>query len=154
MNQMGTTTKTLYETDFVEWADTMAALLRAGRLSEIDVENVAEEIESLGKAERKAVRSQLQRLMKHLLKQKIQPERDSRSWRASIENARDEILDDFEEAPSLKLHLEQNIERVYRRAVNEALRETELTHQKAISDRCPWKLDELLTGDLAELARR
>ena len=98
MSQMGTTTKTLYETDYVEWADTMAALLRAGRLSEIDVENVAEEIEDLGKAARRAVRSQLKRLLMHLIKQRIQPERAGTSWRVSIQNARGEILNDGNEA--------------------------------------------------------
>ena len=56
---MGTTTKTLYDTDFAEWSARTAELLRAGRYDELDIENVAEEIESLGKAERKSVRAQL-----------------------------------------------------------------------------------------------
>ena len=68
---MGTTTKTLYDTDFVEWADQTAALVRAGRFNEVDVENLAEEIEGLGKSERKAVRSQLRRMLMHLIKQQI-----------------------------------------------------------------------------------
>ena len=76
--------KTLYETDFVEWSDRTAELLRAGRFDELEIENVAEEIASLGKAERKAVRSQLQRLIMHKIKQQIQPERDGNSWQAPI----------------------------------------------------------------------
>ena len=154
MSQMGTTTKTLYETDYVEWADTMAALLRAGRLSEIDMENVAEEIEDLGKAARRAVRSQLKRLLMHLIKQRIQPERAGTSWRVSIQNARGEILNDSMDAPSLERHLADVLENVYQLAVSEAMEETGISRRELISDRCPWNLDELLTGDIAELARR
>src|SRR5664280_2130506 len=133
-------TKTLYDTDFAEWSAITANLIRAGRFTEIDAENVAEEIESLGRAERKAVRSQLQRLMMHKLKQQLQPERESKSWRAG---ARERILDEIEDAPSLKGHLRDNMERVYRLAVAEALRETGKPGNN-FPDKCPWNLDALL----------
>jgi hypothetical protein len=136
-------TKTLYDTDFAEWSAITANLIRAGRFTEIDAENVAEEIESLGRAERKAVRSQLQRLMMHKLKQQLQPERESKSWRASIAGARERILDEIEDAPSLKGHLRDNMERVYRLAVAEALRETGKPGNN-LPDKCPWDLDALL----------
>ena len=58
----------LYDTDFVEWADKTAVLLRQGRFDELDIENLIEEVESLGNSERKALRSQLTRLLMHLLK--------------------------------------------------------------------------------------
>ena len=135
--------KTLYDTDFAAWSAITANLIRAGRFTEVDAENVAEEIESLGRAERKAVRSQLQRLMMHKLKQQLQPEREGKSWRASIAGARERILDEIEDAPSLKGHLRDNMERVYRLAVAEALRETGKTGNN-LPDKCPWDLDTLL----------
>ncbi|MGH3630259.1 MAG: DUF29 domain-containing protein [Sciscionella sp.] len=139
---MSATTKTLYETDFAAWAGEMAAALRARAFDELDLENLAEEIEGLAIAQRKAVRSQLQRLMLHLLKQQLQPERDGASWRVSIISARNEILDDIEDSPSLRAHLEQNIQRVYRFAIEEALGETGSSQK--LPARCPWTLDELL----------
>jgi hypothetical protein len=145
MADMSGATKTLYDTDFAEWSDRTAELLRAGRFSELDIENVAEEIASLGRAERKAVRSQLQRLMMHKIKQQLQPERDSKSWRLSIAGARARILDEIEDAPSLKGHLQENMERVYRLAVADALRETDKSG-KGLPAKCPWRLDSLLEG--------
>jgi hypothetical protein len=137
--------KTLYETDFAEWSDRTAELLRAGRFDELEIENVAEEIESLGRAARKTVRSQLQRLMMHKLKQQLQPERDSASWQASIAGARARILDEMEDAPSLRGHLRENIERVYRLALSQALRETGKPG-KTLPAQCPWDLETLLAN--------
>ena len=74
MNRMGVTTRTLYDRDFVEWTARTAGLLREGRLDEVDLENLAEEIETLGRSERSAVRSQLRRMLVHLVKLSIQPE--------------------------------------------------------------------------------
>jgi hypothetical protein len=72
---MGTTTKTLYDIDFAEWSSQTAELLRAGRIDEVDLANVAEEIESLGKRDRWAVHSQMLRLLLHQIKRRIQPKR-------------------------------------------------------------------------------
>jgi len=150
---MGATTKTLYDTDFVAWADETAALIRAGRLDEVDLEHVAEEIEGLAGSDRRAVRSQLRRLMMHLIKQRIQPERDGASWRASIVDAGAEILNFLDDSPSLARHLDENLNRVYLLAVRQALRETRVKDPKPWNT-CPWTLDELLHGDPAELALR
>jgi hypothetical protein len=150
---MGATIKTLYETDFAAWAEETAAALRAGRVEELDLENVAEEIEGLARAERKAVRSQLQRLMMHLLKCRLQPERRGPSWDRSIINAREEIRDDIEDSPSLQKHLEESVERVYQRAVTEAFAEARVSDadRAKLPIHCPWTLDELLRGDLSSL---
>ena len=135
--------KSLYETDFAEWADRTADLIRSGRFSEIDVESVAEEIASLGRAERKAVRSQLRRLMMHKIKQQIQPERDSTSWQVSINEAREAVLEDIADSPSLRRHLEENLQKLYERAVEAAVIETRLDHVP-VPRKCPWSLDTLL----------
>jgi hypothetical protein len=72
---MSTPGKSLYDAGFVEWTARTTDLLRLGRLTGLDLENVAEEIEDLGKSERSAVRSQLRRMVVHLMKARIQPER-------------------------------------------------------------------------------
>jgi transcription initiation factor TFIIIB Brf1 subunit/transcription initiation factor TFIIB len=135
--------KSLYETDFAAWTDTTASLIRAGRFTEVDAANVAEEIESLGNRDRKAIRAQLQRLMMHKIKQILQPERDNASWHASIRSARADILDEILDSPSLKRHLRENLQRVYRRAVDEALEETRM-ERVSLPPECPWDLDVLL----------
>jgi len=71
MEAMAVSTKTKYDTDLAAWADETAELVRAGRFDEIDLENLAEEIEALARSERKALRSQLKRLLLHLIKQQI-----------------------------------------------------------------------------------
>jgi hypothetical protein len=155
-DRLSTTVKALYETDFVAWTHQTAELVRKGRLGEIDLEVLAEEIEDLGKSERSAIRSHLTRMMMHLIKQRIQPERNSASWRTSIIDARMQILAKIEDSPSLLAYAEANLERLYLEAIEHALEETGLqNHAKnlAISDRCPWKLQDLLHGSTDELAR-
>ena len=148
---MSTTTKTLYDTDFVAWADETAALVRAGRLDEVDLEHVAEEIEGLAGSDRGAVRSQLESLIMHLIKQKIQPERDGASWRASIVDAQREISNYLHYSPSLGRHLSEILEQVYRQAGRYAKSETSM-HKASLPSTCPWTLDQLPNSDLDELA--
>ena len=139
--------KTLYDTDFAEWADHTSELIRSGRFTEIDAANVAEEIASLGRAERKAIRSQLQRLMMHKIKQQIQPEPDGKSWRASIAEARQAIREDIRNSPSLRRHLEENLQEIYRDAMELAMIETRIDYSP-VPDKCPWDLDTLLESQI------
>ena len=154
MGLTGTLTKTLYDTDFVEWAAATAELLRQRRFDDVDWEHLIEEIVSLGQSYEHAVRSQLRRMLMHLVKMRIQPERAGTSWRRSIADARAEIEDLMERSPSLRRHLEENLEKVYGRAIKQALDETNLKSQAktlAIPQKCPYTLDELLEGDLDAL---
>jgi len=144
---MATITKTLYDTDFVEWTAHTADLLRQGRFDEVDLEHVVEEIEDMGKRDFSAARSQLRRMLVHLIKQKIQPERDGASWQGSIANAQDELLDSIRDSPSLRRRLSGEIANVYPRAVRIALIETGSSSPQgalAVPDRCPFTLAELL----------
>ena len=88
---MSTKNATLYDTDFYAWANEQAALLRAGRLSEADIENIAEEIESMGRSERSELVNRLTVLLVHLLKWRYQPGLRGRSWRLTIEEQRDQL---------------------------------------------------------------
>ncbi len=117
-------------------------LVRAGRLDEVDLVHLAEEIESLGNSERKAVKSQLRRMLVHLIKQRIQPEQDGPSWRASIADARVGTMADLRTSPSLRRYLAQILQQTYRDAVELAMIETDVKTQ--MPQECPFTLEELL----------
>ena len=147
---MGTITKTLYDADFVEWTARTAELLRAGRLDEADLEHAAEEIEDLGKSERSAVASQLHRMLMHLIKQRILPERDGASWRRSITEGRAEISYRLDDSPSLRRYVHDNLQKIYERAVNDALFETGMAEKRrdlSLPAQCPYTLQDLLEAD-------
>jgi hypothetical protein len=134
----------LYETDFAEWSARTAALIRAGRFGEIDAESVAEEIETLGKSERHAVRSFLNRLLVHKIKQIIRPERDCASWQVSIESSRTALRDRLRTSPSLRRYLQQNFQEIYEDAAKLAVIETGTIEDAPVPKKCPWDLDVLL----------
>lgn len=97
----------LYEKDFYLWINETANLLRQGKLQEVDLENLIEEIEAMGRSEKKSVTSNLRILLMHLLKYKYQPEKRTNSWLFTIIEHRKRIKDSFKDSPSLKrLYLE------------------------------------------------
>jgi hypothetical protein len=147
---MGAAIQTLYETDFAEWADHTAELLRARKFAEIDWESVVEEVETLGRSERAAVRSQLRRMLAHLIKQRVQPERDGASWQTSVASARMEIRNDIRDSPSLRRHLEDTLRVIYSDAVEEALVQMNLQEADLPAD-CPWTVDQLLDAEIGSL---
>ncbi len=143
---MAVLAKTLYGTDFAEWSAQTAELLRQRRFDEIDIENVAEEIQSLGDSQFQGARSQLRRMLMHLMKQRIQPERDGASWRASILNAQQEILDAIDSSPSLRRQLANRLDEIYGQAIKRARLETRRSAEE-IPTECPFVLEQLLEGD-------
>jgi Domain of unknown function DUF29 len=145
------TVKALYETDFVEWAERTSELLRAGRLDEVDLELTAEEIEGLAKKERSAAASQLYRMLVHLIKRRIQPERAGSSWRRSIAGGQASIALKLDDSPSLRRHAQDRLQKIYERAVKGSLFETGLTEKRRelnLPEQCPYSLDDLLEGSL------
>ena len=102
-----------YDDDLVGWAAANAALLRAGRLSQVDRLHLAEELEDLGKSERRSLTSHLGHLMLHLLKWKFQPGLHGPSWRLSVNNARAAAAEILEDSPSLRPALPALIDKVY-----------------------------------------
>ena len=71
----------LYNADFAQWIAQVTVLLRQGKFDELDIENLIEEVEDLGKCDRRAVCSNLEIVLLHLLKWQFQPEQRSASWR-------------------------------------------------------------------------
>ncbi len=139
MNKLAET----YEQDFYAWLMQNAALLRQGRISEIDVEHIAEELETMGRSERRELLSRLAVLLAHLLKWVYQPNRRSRSWRATIEGQREDLKVLIAESPSLKPELEQRIEEAYRRARIEAEKQTGIK-KDYFPETCPFSLEQTL----------
>lgn len=136
----------LYDTDFYAWANEQAALLRAGKLSVADIEHIAEEIESMGKAEKRELVSRLTVLLLHLLKWQHQPKRRGPSWRLSIANARDQLVDLLGDNPSLRPKLPEAVEQAYRYARRQAAAETKLPEQ-TFPAVCPWTVEQAMDPD-------
>lgn len=138
---------TLYEMDFYQWIDQQVNLLKAKEYEAIDLENVIEEIESMGRSDRRALFSQVIRLIVHLLKFKYQPEKQEygESWANTIRDARFEIGLILEDSPSLRNHLEINLQGLYLRSVRKASAETgiplELFENKSL-----WSLNDIMEG--------
>ena len=137
---------TLYDSDFYAWTAEQAELLRAGRLSEADLEHITEEIESMGRSEKRELVSRLTILLLHLLKWQFQPVRQGPSWRLSIATTRDALADYLEENPSLRAVLEASIGVGYKRARRNAAVETGLA-EESFPTVCVWSTEQLLAED-------
>lgn len=118
--------QSLYEKDFCAWVQIQSALIRQKKWADIDVSNLVEEIESLGRQQRSELRNRLSVLLRHLLKWEYQPEKRSRSWRNIIRIQRIEINDLIADSPSLKPYLQEAIGRSYEKAMIAASDETGL----------------------------
>ena len=137
---------TNYEQDIVAWANEQAALLRAGKLSAIDIEHIAEEIEDVGKSEQRELASRMAVLLAHLLKWQFQPGRHGSSWQRTIKEQRRAIGVALRKTPSLKNSLNDTdwITSAWADAVSKAIDETGLD---LFPDTCPWSMQQALDAD-------
>ncbi|HXC90695.1 MAG TPA: DUF29 domain-containing protein [Stellaceae bacterium] len=133
-----------YEEDFYAWTVDQARLLRAGELSTIDAANLAEEIESMGRSDRRELQSRLAGLTMHLLKWRFQPSARSRSWSATIEEQRLQIEQVFAESPSLRPLAAGMLQQAYPIARARAIAETGLADD-LLPTLCPFAVDEMLS---------
>ena len=132
----------LYEHDFYAWANEQAALLRAGKLGEADIANIAEEIDSMGKSEKRELVSRLIVLLLHLLKWQFQPGLRGASWEASIQVQRIRLADHLADNPSLKRLMPDAIATAYRIAGIQAVAETGMS-KATFPLTCPWTPDQI-----------
>ena len=132
-----------YDDDFFAWTQRTAALLRAGRLSEVDVEHVTEEIEDMGKRDRRELDSRLQVLLVHLLKWQLQRDRRSPSWKTTVVTQRAEIEGVLRDSPSLRPRVASELARNYEVAVDLVAAETGLSAE-TFPAKCPWTAAQLL----------
>jgi hypothetical protein len=138
-----------YDTDLIAWANQTAQLLREQRWQEVDWEHLIEEVEDLGKSERSAIGSQMERIMLHLLKWEYQPQRRSDSWLDSINDGRSQIRRKIEDSPSLKNYPDRIIDKEYERACKEAAKQTGLDIA-IFPATCPYPTDRVLGDWLPE----
>ena len=149
----GSLTPSLYDTDFYAWTQEQTELLRDGKWSQLDLANIIEEIESLGKQQRSELRNRLSILIGHLLKWEYQSNRRSRSWLNTIRVQRRDTQELLKENPSLKPYLQEALQKIYQNGRDLAAGETNLPLKTFPLD-CCYSLEEILSdsfypGELA-----
>ncbi len=140
------TTKTLYDTDFNQWIEVQVQLLRDRQLNKLDIENLIEEIESLGKSDKRQIKSRLEVLLHHLLKWQYQSSQRTESWEGTIAEQRRRIRDLLADSPSLKSYVETVANACYADAREQASLETGLSLDCFPSD-CPYAIADALNPD-------
>ncbi len=138
--------ETLYEKDFYEWTQKNAQLLREGRLAEIDIDNLVEELEAMGRSEKRAFVNHLAVLIAHLLKWERQPVLRSKSWRFTIREQRAQVADILQDNPSFKDSFTDALARAYGKAVVRVVKETGLD-EETFPESCPYMLAEIMDSD-------
>lgn len=119
----------LYDQDFYKWTQEQAKFLREEKWNCLDIPNLLEEIEALGRQERRELKNRLGVLLGHLLKWQFQHEARSKSWTLTIREQRSEILELIEESPSLQPYLNEAIKKAYQKGLNLAAKETHLDYE-------------------------
>ncbi|MBE7212808.1 MAG: DUF29 domain-containing protein [Gluconacetobacter diazotrophicus] len=134
-----------YDGDVIAWADEQAALIRARRFDELDLEHLADEIEDVGKAERRELASRMAVLLAHLLKWQMQPERRTHSWEFTIREQRGRIQRALRKTPSLRPMLTDPewIGDMWADGVAGAMRETG-KERLEFPEVCPWAMGDLI----------
>jgi hypothetical protein len=133
----------LYDQDFLAWTEQQAALLRAGRVDQLDLDNLAEELDTMGRSEWGELENRLEVLLMHMLKWDYQRARRSRSWKATMREQRNALRRLLRRSPGLKRDLEATIADVYRDAVGRAIDETGLS-AATFPDQLPYTVARVL----------
>jgi hypothetical protein len=143
---MKTLTRTLYDSDFNLWIEQTVNQLKNGDLQDLDRENLIDEMESMGRSDKREISNRLEILIMHLLKWQYQPEKQTNSWFSTINEQRRAIRLILKDSPSLKPYLRDNLEECYQEARKEATRETNLPKSTFPSD-CPFSPEQVLDAD-------
>ena len=137
---------TLYEQDYYQWLTTTAQKLRQGKLAEVDLVNLIEEIDDMGRSEKKAIRSNLRILLMYLLKYKYQLEKQTNSWLFTIVEHRKRLQESFKDSPSLKPYFSQVFDKCYQDAIDLATAETGL-NRETFPNHSPFTPTESLSSE-------
>jgi Domain of unknown function DUF29 len=132
-----------YEKDFYSWTIEQAELLRNGRFNDLDIANLIEEIETMGRSEKRELESRLTILLLHLLKWQYQEVRRGRSWQLSIDEQRIQFSKALKDNPGLKPALNELLTDAYKLAVIKAAKETKIS-KSIFPESCPWDLAQLI----------
>jgi hypothetical protein len=133
----------LYESDFYAWTQEQARLLRERRFDDLDLDNLVDEVQSVGSSEKREIRNRLKVLLTHLLKWKFQPGRRGDSWSNTIWEQRQNIADIITSSPSLRPYFEHALRAAYLGATVSASQQTGLAIV-IFPDECPFSPAETL----------
>ncbi len=136
----------LYTKDYYLWLENSLQMLRDGKLADLDIPNLIDEIEDMGISPKNALESNLIVLLMHLLKWKYQPEKQCGSWRGSIREHRRRILKTFKNSPSLQRYFIEIFDECYQEARQQAADETELSLM-TFPVECPFLSENILNSD-------
>ncbi len=136
----------LYETDFYAWTQEQIPLLRLGKFNQIDLQNIAEEIECLGKQQRQELRNRLAVLLGHLLKYHFQATHRSKSWLATIREQRRRLTILLDDSPSLRPYIKDAIAVAYPLGTDIVVQETPLDYID-LPETCPYTVEQILNHE-------
>jgi Domain of unknown function DUF29 len=136
----------LYETDFYGWTQEQVSLLTTQQWDQLDMINLIEEIETLGRKERQELRNGLGILLGHLIKWQFQADKRSNSWLGTIREQRIQIKLLLSDSPSLKAYLEEVFLTAYELGLALAIRETQLGEQ-VFPEICPYNWEQTLNSE-------
>ena len=144
----GRTAATTYDSDVILWSEEQARLLRARRFAAFDIEHLADEIEDVGKSEKRELASRMAVLLAHLLKWRSQPAGRPKSCRATIVVQRKRVVLALKETPSLKAVMRNPDwqEDMWLDALAQASRKTGPAMED-LPDACPWTMDQAVDQD-------
>ncbi len=132
-----------YETDFYAWLHHNAQLLREGNFADLDIANLVEELESMGRSEKREFINRLAILLMHLLKWQFQPQKRSRSWEGTIGEQRKRLRQLLRESPSLSSQIDSFLIDAYDLALSKAVKETKLP-ETAFPVECPYAFTQAM----------
>lgn len=135
-----------YDQDLYTWALEQAALLKERKFDQIDLEHIVEELEDMGKSEKRALQSLLETLLMHLLKWQFQPAYQGRSWKYTIIEQRKRIQEHLQDNPGLKSKLPELVATAYSYAITGAVRETGLS-PTTFPEICPWTYEQFMDSE-------
>ena len=135
-----------YEKDWAAWVDHQVELIKARRFDELDIENLVDEVSSLGLSNYRAFISALRIVLLHMLKWDYQPDYRGRSWLKSIVTHRFQVEGDLEDNPSYEARIPDAVRRAYRQARRQAAMETGLS-PRTFPETCPYDWDEITTRE-------
>ena len=137
----------LYDSDYYAWVQAQVDALRQHRIEDVDWENVAEEIDDLGKSQKHSIESQMVRVLEHLLKLQHAGgtirKNNARGWQLSVKDARLVLRKLLDQNPSLRPRLAEMLEFAYQRGRLAALRKARLSDH-VIPESCPWRVEQMM----------
>ncbi len=143
-NRAGEESQTLYHRDYYTWTLEQARALRQRRASSLDWENLAEEVEDLGKSERRELQNRLEVLLEHLLKWQHQPKRRTRSWTSTIAIQRLKLRQLLDENPGLKPTVPELLAKAYQPARIKVASRLPKAAEGQLPESCPWTFEQVM----------